>query len=287
MSTSWVVCSAFLHQCPPEKRAHLLNYLPISEKQIVEQLPKTYQDPTKGIAPIKVQLERIHHSWFSPYLRTLSEREIKLFAAALSESQTASLKKDLRFSASLPSLKPRAKNYLQSILIQEVKGKELDILPLECLPESSLNPLLELKLVDLLTVVTFLGLHDLAAEMRHIIETVKLKKISEALSPTEIKYVEILTQSREPVIFSRIGLTNWQGDKESLRTIIQQRGINRLGKALYGQHKSFIWHLIHKVDVDRGLAIQKLCSPLENTLGTKLLIAQVLELLSFMRQPHE
>jgi hypothetical protein len=287
MSTSWVICNAFLHKCPPQKRADLLNHLTDKEKHSLESLPKTYRDPTQGIEPVSTQLERIHFSWFAPYLRTLSEREIKLFAAALSDSQAAGLKKSLRLSGSLASLTPGAKAYLQNTLMKEVSADIADLLPIECLPDSTLNPLLNLKMADVLILVSFLGLHDLAVEMRHIIETSKLKKISEALTAEELKYVKILMQSREPVSFSRIGLANWQGDKENLKTIIQQRGINRLAKALYGQHPSFIWHFAHKLDSDRGMAVQKLCAPLENVSAAKLLVAQVLELLSFMRKPHE
>lgn len=287
MSTSWVICNAFLHKCPPQKRADLLNHLTDKEKHSLESLPKTYRDPTQGIEPVSAQLERIHFSWFAPYLRTLSEREIKLFAAALSDSQASGLKKSLRLSGSLATLTPGAKTYLQETLMKEVSADMADLLPIECLPDSTLNPLLSLKMADVLILVSFLGLHDLAVEMRHIIETSKLKKISEALTAEELKYVKILMQSREPVSFSRIGLANWQGDKENLKAIIQQRGINRLAKALYGQHPSFIWHFAHKLDADRGMAVQKLCVPLENVSAAKLLVAQVLELLSFMRKPHE
>lgn len=287
MSTIWVICNAFLHKCLPQKRAQLLKYLPNQETNTLEKLPKTYRDPTEGLESIDLRLNRIHFSWFSPYLRTLSEKEIKLFASALSDEQADGLKKGLRLSGNLASLTKSAKTYLQNTLMKEVVRDELDLLPIECLPESPLNPLLELKMIDLLTLIAFLGLHDLAVEMRHIIETAKLKKISEALSPEELKYIKILTQSREPVVFSPIGLANWQGDKEILKTIIQQRGVNRLAKAVSGQHPSFIWHLTHKLDVDRGLSIKKLSAPLENSSIAKLLIGQVVELLSFMRKPHE
>jgi len=283
MTASGVICNAFLHKCPPQKRTALLKHLPELEKKAFEALPKTYRDPTTGIASLSSHLERIHFSWFAPYLRNLSEREVKLFLSALSEPQAVGLKKGLRFSGHLIDLSKNAKTYLHNILLKHVIGSEVDLFPVECLPDSPLNILLELKMIDLQTLISFLGLHDVAVEMKHIIETSKLKKISEALSPEELKYVKILMQSREPISFTRMGLSNWQGDVEKLKMLIQQRGLNRLAKGLYGQHPSLVWHLIHKLDVDRGMAVQKLCAPMENTSATQLMTAQVLELLSFMR----
>lgn len=286
-TASWVICNAFLHQCPPQKRSSLLKYVAVEERQAIEALGKTYRDPTKPAESLKSQLQRIHFSWFTPHLRNLPEREVKFFLSALSEPQAAGLKKGLRFSGNLVHLSKNGETYLQGVLLKQVVGSGVNLFPIGCLPDSPLNALLEIEVVDLQTLISFLGLHDLAVEMRHIIETSKLKKIFDILPPQQLKYVKILMQSREPIAFTRMGLSNWKGEAESLKLLIEQRGLNRLSKAIYGQLPSFIWHLVHKFDIDRGMAIQKLCTPMENISSAKLLIAQVLELLSFMRNTHE
>lgn len=287
MSLSSIACNAFLRRCPPQLRAALVSYLPAAERQLLETQPKTYRDPCQGISSTGSQLERIHPSWITPHLRNLTEQDVKIFLAALSPAQALELKKGLLFTGESFPLSSDAKAYSQSVLLRQIIGEEKDLLPIECLPESPLNALLELSFYELCTLIDFLGLHDLTVEMRHIIDAAKLKRISEALSSDELKYVKILMQSREPVIFPRMGLDHWQGEVDKLKILVRGRGLNRLAKGLYGQHPSLFWHLSHHLDVDRALSLQKLCTPLESPSAPKLLSAQILELHSFMRKPHE
>jgi hypothetical protein len=280
--TSIVVCNAFLQKCPSPKKEALLNAMPSAERQKFEALPKTLGDPTQGFLSIEKRLAQIHTSWFAPFLRTLPEREIRLFLSALSESQVDDLKQLLRFAGDLTRLKKAAKQYLQTTLHQKLTENEDDLLPIECLPSSPFSSLLNLKLSDLNALIDYLGMHDLAVEVRRIIEKTRLKKIEQSLSEQEKNYLKILLQSQEPVVFPPMGIANWQGDVESLRTLINQRGVNRLAKALYGEHPSFIWHLTHKMHVDLGTLFQKLYAPLESASATKVLNSQVLELLSYM-----
>jgi hypothetical protein len=281
LATSWIVFNAFLHKCPPEKRGQLVGCLSEKQRKNIGESNAINGNPTQGIQPMEITLDQIHYTWFAPYLRTLGMREIPLFLAALSEAQATGLKKALLFSGAMPSLRKMAKKFLRTTLFQEVTSDQTDLLPLECLPKSPLNVLLDLGIGDLNTLIDYLGLHDLAVEVKQIIETAKLKKIYNALSQEEQNYLKILLQSREPVAFSRMGLANWKGDAESLKTLLRQRGINRLAKALYGQNPSLIWYLAHKMDTDRAILLQKLCAPLENAAATKLLISQILELLSY------
>lgn len=283
-TASWTVFHAFLHKCPPEKRERLMSLLCKSEQKKAEAAPSTKGDPTRGIQPVETSLDRIHYTWFAPYLRTLGAREIPLFLAALSEPQAAGLKKILLFSGTTPTLRKLAKKFLRTALFQKIVSDQADLLPVECLPEAPLNALLELSLADLNALMDYLGLHDLSVEVKQIIETAKLKQINNALSSEEQNYLKILLQSREPVAFSRMNLVHWKGDSESLKSLLRQRGINRLAKALYGQNPSFIWHLTHKMDIDRALLLQKLCTPLENSAASKLLVSQILELLSYTQK---
>ncbi len=276
--SSWIAFNAFLQKCPPDKREHLSAHLPENDRKLIQALPKTKGDPTQGIDN---PLEQIHFSWFAPYLRNLTERDIRFFISALSEQQAAGLKKSLLFSGTTAPLRDLAKKFLQMTLLQKVSADQTDLLPVNFLPDSPLLPLLELKLADLNSIVDYLGLHDLAVEMRQIIDKAKLESIYKALSSEEQNYLKILLQSREPIAFSRMGLANWKGDADSLKTMLRQRGVNRLAKALYGQHSSFIWHLCHRLDTDRAVLLQKLITPLENSGAIKLLISQIVELLSY------
>ncbi len=285
--SSLAVFNSFLMQTPSSKKEKLLNCLGRDERALLETLGKIQGNPSQGFSSVGDMLARIHYSWFAPYLRTLPERDIRLFLSALSEEQTSGLKKILLLSDGQISLNKLAKEFLQKVLFKEVVGQQTDLLPLECLPESSLNALLNLKSSDLTQMIFFLGLHDLALDMKHIIETAKLKKIQGILSPLQQNYLKILFQSREPVVFAKMGLGKWSGEEESLKQLIHQRGFNRLAKACYGQDGSFLWYLTHALEIDQAQLFQKLCAPLDNRAAIQALIFQIFEILSFMRNSHE
>lgn len=274
------VCKAFLLRSSPELQTRLLSFLPPEELKEMEELPSTfYGDPSAGISSDEERLKMVHHSWLALNFRSLSENEVRLFLSSLSETQIKGLKKNLLFSNSLLPLNPLALPFLQSSLWEIVTGDE-EILPLECLPASSLNGLLSFDAYELLTLIDLLGLHDLALEVKQVIETSKLKKISQALSPQEQAFLKELLHKKEKVSFKRMSLQKWEGDAPSLRSLLHQRGINRLAKALFTQNSSLLWYVSHKLDVERGQMLLKLAEPLEHALAAEVLAAQVEEALA-------
>lgn len=273
------VCKAFLQRSSPESQTRLLSFLPADEQTEIKELPSAfYGDPAAGFSSEDKRLNLVHHSWLSPHLRSLSESEVRLFLSSLSEAQIKGLKKTLLFSNSLLSLNPLALPFLRKAVWEMVAGSE-EIVPLECLPASSLNSLLDLDSFELLTLIDLLGLHDLALEVKQIIETSKLKKISQALSPQEQAFLKELLQRKEKVSFKRMSLQKWEGDTHTLRSLLHQRGINRLAKALFVRHPSLLWYVSHKLDVERGQMLLKLAEPLEHPQAADLLAEQVEEAL--------
>ena len=258
----------------------------LSEKDLatIEALPEMQSDPLETVESMEDRLALVHPSWLTAILRNFSPSDMRLFLSVLHPTQAAEVQKALQLKGSIPKLSEVGKKYLSDVLWQKIVGKDSEPLPLSCLPTSSLLPLLELTFDDLSTMIDYLGMHDLASEMRQIIEASRLKKIYEILAPEEQNYLKMLLQSQEPVVFSRMGIMNWKGEKEALRSLIQQRGINRLAKVAYGQHASFLWYLAHRLDVERAQLFQKLCAPLENPAVISLLTNQVLELFSFIRR---
>src|SRR3989338_8236373 len=63
------------------------------------------------VPPIEESLDAIHYSWFSPFLRTLPEKDIKLFLSCLLPPQARGLKQALLLSNALPTLLPIGKTY--------------------------------------------------------------------------------------------------------------------------------------------------------------------------------
>jgi hypothetical protein len=286
-SSSRVILKSFLEYCSPTERASLIQYLAPIERQVLDRLPKTYGDPLRNTETPEELLRQIHPSWLSPFLRTLSERDIGFFLAALGPPLSHAVGKDLLYAGTLPALSELGKHYLQKTLLGYLTAEVEDLLSLSSLPESPLNALLDLKSELLNLSLDFFGLHDLCAEVKQIIEKTKLSKINEALTPHQLNYLKILLQSPEPVAFAKMGLANWNDDPEKLKILIRQRGANRLAKALYGQDPSLIWYILHKLDFERALLVKKLMFPMENSRAVQILIAQILEYITYIRQHHE
>ena len=280
---SWVVCKAFLQKLPVDKGRALLRFFSLEQKKKMEEAPSTWKDVTTELASTKQRLSLIHFSWFLPFLRSLSEKDIRLFLGALGKQQAEQIAQQLKLSNYSHSLSSLATTFLEETLLKKVSLGEAHLLVPEALPSSSLNILLSIPLELLKKVIRFLGLHDVAAEVKYIIDSSKLKKLYALLSEIEHNYLKILQQTPEPVIFARMGLSQWEDKEESVNLLIYQRGLNRLAKASYGEHPSFIWHLKHKMEVDQAMLFDKMCCALENSSAKTVLSSQILELLSFLK----
>ena len=108
-----------------------------------------------------------------------------------------------------------------------------ELLPPACLPESPFNSLLTFSYDQKMNLFDYLGLRDLASDMRLIIEKPKLSLIASFLSEDKRKYMNRLRKTKEPVTFKPMNLSKWDGTGTTLMTLIRQRGLNRAAKALY------------------------------------------------------
>jgi hypothetical protein len=282
-----IILHAFLQDCKDDERQRLMKCLSPAEEKALLSIPKTFGDPLKSEEDPEKILAWIHPSWITPFLRTLSEKEIGLFLAALTPEKITAVGKDLLFTGKIPTLSHLGKTFLRSTLARYLTAEVEDLLPTQCLPESPLNDLIALPTEILVSFLDLLGMHDVSVEMKQIIDKQKLTKIEDALSEDQLQYLKILLQSHEPVAFTQMGLLNWNGDKEKLKSLIRQRGANRLAKALYGQDPSLTWYVLHRLDVEKALIVRKLSAHIDNPRAAQLLIQQVVELINYTRGANE
>ena len=284
MSTpSQIITKSFLDSCPQETKEQMLSYLPASELEALEHLPPTYQDPSKGIEGSDALLNSFHPSWFEPFLRTLSSHDLSIFLGCFSRSPCKQLTQTLGYSAPLPLITPSAREYLRSLLLQELKKDALPLLPFECLPPNPFNPLLFFSYAQKLQLINLLSMHDLAKELKKIIEKPKLARIKRLLSEEELAYLKSLVKQKEKLSFKTMNLVKWDGDPSTLKTILRQRGINRLSKATFGSDPSFLWHLKHQLDTTSATLFQKLHTSLDDHIATKDLQERALALISIFK----
>ena len=277
--TAWIVCNAFLGKAGSAKKNALTSYLPDTSQELLKALGCPEKDPLQAVFNPTDILQFVHYSWITPFLRTMGEAEISLFLASFDESLQKKLKKALLFSKPIHPITPFAKKHLQSVIVQHLMEGSTDILPVDLLPHSPLNTLLDISYESLQSLIEYLGLHDLSVEIKQIIDTMKLKKIHSVLSEEKETYLKILSQKKEPVLFKRMELLKWDGKAETLEKVLYHRGLNRLAKALYPESPSLLWYISHKLPWEQAASLRNLVKPLDHPKAASMLSHQILEVL--------
>lgn len=254
-----LIFNAFLSKQPEEKRARLLQLLPMAEQERLQHLPSFAKGSSLPPCSSDALLERIHWSWLLAPLTAASESDQSLFLAALDSSAAESLLPHLSCKQLKSPLTPLGTNYLRQELLNRLVGSHDRLVPMDYLPPSSLNRILNLSKRQLTGLIDLLAMHDLSLEMRQIVETKILKRVYSFLTEPQKKFLKQLAAKPEPFALAKIGLDRWNGEEEPLKHNLHKRGLARLGLALSTQDPALIWYVCHQLDVGRGTALCKLC----------------------------
>lgn len=268
-----VALSSLLSRAPSEKG--LSNYLSQKYLEKLSEIPKTQED---HIPSDEEQLFSIHYSWFIPLIETYSDTDKIAILSALSDKQFAKLSAHFLTGEKRYHFKKLGVRYLRQTLFHLLTYEQKEFVPIAFLPQSSFNALLSLSKPQLTTLIDYLGLRDLSTEFKQIVQTSQIKEIHKALNTDQKNYLKEVLKHGESVKFSSLKLDQWNGTEEMLRKVLHQRGLNRLGKALFGCHPSLFWHICHRLDVGRAHVLRKLMSHTSDEVQA-VLEKQVLELI--------
>ncbi|MBI3508475.1 MAG: hypothetical protein HY069_02410 [Chlamydiia bacterium] len=251
-----LVLKGFLNQIAPNRREALEKLLPPQEQRMLSDLPVYPIDRDAEETDI---LQKVHWSWFLPTLKSHSEKEQKLFLAALLSPIAEPLARALHISLPKENISPTGKSFLQGILFQSLVGEKNRLLPISYLPPSPLHFLLHLSKKDLTELIDDLSMYDLASELRQIVETKILKRIYSFLSEEQRKFLKIAMVHKEKSPLPRMGLDKWDQSEEALHHALHRRGLARLGSILSRQDPDLIWYVCHQLDIGRGNTLFKIC----------------------------
>lgn len=123
------------------------------------------------------------------------------------------------------------------------------VVPLACLAEAPLQLLIHLDPRVLVRLIGYLGLIDMAGEMKKTIDSKLLREADALLADRQRRYLQQWMRESDPMPGPRHGLSAWASD---IGRHLQQSGLIRLGRALSKHDRSFIWHLAHRLDTGRG-----------------------------------
>lgn len=259
-----------------EKVNDLLSRMPHNLADVFLKLPPT--TPTEFVDFTKEELlDFVDPSWYEELIDLLAPDDRKLFASIIPSLGnhipspyvlSGSLKKyciDFFFPWIIESI----------ALTKEPKGAKtanFTNTSLEMLPPPvsflSEDPLLSLianqKRASFEQLIFFLGLFDLATEIKKIIYKKTLSLIEQALSKEETLFIMHLKKMEKIISIGDMGLSHYNGDKEGLRKVIRERGIFRFAKAVGNSSAGLLWYLLHALPKSTALEIQRFISPIKD-----------------------
>ena len=277
MRSTEIVLRAFLSRQPQDIQDRLLRFLPPNQRERVEQLP-SFAESTKPEIEQGAILDRVHWSWFVPMLRDYSPHEAALFLSCMDQRSAQALSMEIPCKEPKEKLEGIGRKYLRTVLLDSLLGAHNKLLPTAFLPPSPLNRLVSLSKSTFIELIDLLSMHDLAAEIRQIVETKILKRLYSFLTDAQRDCLKTAASKIEPMLLPKMGLDRWDGSEQMLRTTLHRRGLTRLGLALSKQSSSLTWYLCHQLDIGRGSALFKSAKE-ANPHSAELAIKQVIEIL--------
>jgi hypothetical protein len=260
----------------PSSYSSLIQFLPSSTQQALQTLSLVSVRDEKNLFHSESALKDIHYSWLLPLFQNFSPIEKRVYYSVLNEEQKSGL------SSLLDS--PLASSKLSSLPYQFF-AKSLyaylatdQILPLEFLTKSKLFVLLTLKKQQLVLLIDFLGLFDLAYETRQIVDKNLLEKIYTALTLEQRTFLQYCQKQPFKWIPPKINLAHWNGDAKTLNFLLHQRGLFRFTHALSGEDPSLFWHIQHRLDSGRGQVLEKYRTVKVDASAINTFTAQVIQL---------
>lgn len=245
--------SLLISRLPSYERGKVLEKNPQS-KNI--SFPKLSNRMPHTLLEVNSWMHKIHYSWIGNSLKKdwpVSCQSLFLTLFTHSIAHKISVKFHIPLSTSEPS---KLGKIFISFLLKETVIPQT-ILDEELLPSTSLSALLKLSKNELIHLIDHLGMYDIAAEIRKIIDKKLLQKIFGLFPLSQKTFLKNCLQQPIKWIPPSLNLKKIQSNPKELFLILHQRGLHRLAFALSEESESLVWHLSHILDTGRGKMIEE------------------------------
>lgn len=272
----WMMMNVLMNKFHPQNKKLLIKYFsPEEQKSLFEQNIDSIELSLVFDHPYAV-LKKFHYSWIQPVIAQFPSQLQPMAIAALPNEQRKKLKNGAKKDP-CPFVKSYYINTFSKLL-------ELDKhLPIECLPQTELTPLMEWDKGQLTELIDFLGLYDLASTVRQIVNRNYLNNIYRSLSKKQLGFLKICLHQKERITSPKLNIDPSTTDQERIRSVIHRRGLTRFIKSFCGQHPDFVWMIAHSLDKGRGEVILKEFRPQDETRVTEILKQQVMAVMNFLQ----
>lgn len=248
--TQGMVLRVLINRFHPEGVESLSPFLGEDALRLLEGETLEFNRPDELLNAHHRLLSKIHYSWLVPAIQKLNGPLQAHVIAQMPEPSRSKLAQHFQI-AELPE---RLHPFLREVLVHKVisrLGEESHIHPqlVESGTFSDLEPLTKHQLLD---VIDCLGVHDIALEIKQIVDKRKLAKVIETLTPLQKAFLKSAVHERAVWNSTPVGLENWAGDRKNLLRTLHKRGIARFGIALQGADPEFRRLILLKLDTGRA-----------------------------------
>ncbi len=278
---SWIMLRLLINRFHEGREDDILKGMDQEDQQMVLAQKISSSDLAPAMQSPREKLEKIHYSWLTSNISNIPNDKIPLVLSLLPEPMALKLKDFLKQNISTEKAAPPFQEFLFNQFLDKLQLE--DVTPFEYLPESSLTVLSKLKKSEIVDLIDFLGIYDLADEVKRIVDRNKLKQIYETLTPKKHEFLRQCLHLREKLVTPKLNLEQWDGDHDKLNAILYKRGMTRLGYALSGKPQDFIWHIVHALDVGRGNYLLKQINKEAIPGVTQTVTIQVLNVIKFFK----
>lgn len=279
---SWIILRVLLNKYHKGSPDAILSYLPQDDVKTILSQNVTSSDPLPSLETFEDKIGQIHYSWLVEPMQKIPKPIQEYALGVIPSQQRSGLAKLLNMKEPGTELHPFARLYFLDKVYQFIDGSE--ILPVEYLPASSLNELVELDKNQLVEVLDLLGLYDLVHELKHVVDKRHLKRVYACLTKKEQGYLKIILHQRDRLQTPHLGIEHWNGNRQKLESVLHRRGIIRLGKAMAGAHPHLLWHVAHRLDTGRGQILVNQYAKEEIPGVTASLSAEVMSAINYLKQ---
>lgn len=260
----------------PSNEQALLRFLPPNEQEFLNSCTPLPKDYFPSLFTKNEWMEEIHYSWLLPKLKLLPAATQALLIQSFPKEQRKRLKEKLK----TPEPTAKVSEFLQNFLVSSLKNQIFpeSSPPLYEVPFSEMKELLRLTKGQLVHLIDLLGIHDLASDLRQIVDRNLLAKVHAALTQEHLHFLHYCLKQPLKWIPPKLNIISWDGDAQTLNLILHQRGLIRLGKALGDEHPTLQWHICHRLDTGRSSILMKVFAGKQDPAIIPYFKAQVLHL---------
>lgn len=296
MQQNWIFFRLLLNKYFPQKADALFQLLQ-DEKQ-KEEMQKglaectlASKNPECLIFKPEEKLQELHYSWLEPILLAIDEPLRSSIILAMPAATISALMKREVISQDFENKTTNLSKSVQSFLLGKLfaKWQELSFeketmpLPKELLPKTDLDPLLSASKTELTDLIDLLSMHDLAAEVRHIVDKKLLHAIISKLTVDQQKYLRTTLHQKPKMQEPPLQVREIYKDSKKFLHTLHKRGLKRLGSALSGLSPDFIWYITHTLDVGRGKLLMSFIQKEEIPTATQVVKIQILQIQQLLK----